>query len=66
MINPEYSTDVLVEQITENRIKILASWVDDYFEKFRIYYRTKPVNDKFPAGYAKTFKITKIERRKRK
>jgi hypothetical protein len=66
MINPEYSTKVLVEQITENRIEMLSSWVDDYFKKYKIYYRTKPVNDIFPAGYAKTFKITKIERRKRK
>ena len=66
MINPEYSTKVLVEQITENRIEMLSSWVDDYFKKFKIYYRTKPVNDKFPASYAKTFKIIKIERRKRK
>ena len=58
--------DVALQQITENRIEILSSWVDDYFEKFKIYYRIKPVNDIFPAGYAKTFKITKIERRKGK
>ena len=66
MINPQYSTKVLVEQITENRIEMLSSWVEDYFKKYKLYYRTKPVNDKFPMGYAKTFKITKIKRRKRK
>ena len=58
--------DVLLQQITENRIEMLSSWVDAYFKKFKIYYITKPVNDIFPVGYAKTFKITKIERRKRK
>jgi len=52
--------------LIENRIEMLTSWVDDYFKKYKIYYRTKPVNKVFPAGYAKTFKITKIERRKRK
>jgi len=58
--------DVLLHQINEDRIEILSSWVDDYFKKFKIYYITKPVNKVFPAGYAKTIKITKIERRKRK
>ena len=53
-----------LEQRTENRIEMLSSWVEDYFKKFKVYYRTKPVNDVFPAGYAKTFKIIKIEKRK--
>ena len=35
-------------------------------DKFKIYYRIKPVNDIFPAGYAKTFKIIKVKRRKGK
>ena len=55
-----------LQQITENRIEMLSSWVDDYFKKFKIYYRTKPVNNVFPDGYAKTFKITKVKRRKGK
>jgi len=55
-----------LEEIRENRIELLSKLAQAHFmqNEYRTYL--KPVNEKFPAGYAMTFKIVKVKRRKRK
>jgi len=51
-------SEIIIEQLTE--------WMENYFREHKIYYRSRPVNSKFPVGYARTFEIIKIEKRKEK
>jgi len=55
------------EQIREIRVEILSKMVAEHFlrNQYRCYLR--PANGKFadsPPGYAMTFKITNVKRRK--
>ena len=53
-----------IAQVREVRIEILSKLAQAHFmqNEYRTYL--KPVNSKFPAGYALTFKVIKTKKKK--
>ena len=58
--------EMKINQRNQHRIELLSEIVQSYLinNEHRIYF--KPSNGKFPPGYAKTFKMVPIKKRKDK